>query len=152
MSKTDEMHAIIDSYTLNVSQEVLHYGVTLNINYEDGRTRSVRVQVSDCRLAANLFVREPDVRYVTVGCCRNYVTIHKTGVSSVIFYDCFFLPPEERTGVIEKAAYDYVCAEFLMSADVHATTYDEYIACVNSDAFEKAFDARNRVNRLDEFQ
>lgn len=147
---TSSIYETMDKYINGVSREVLNHPIWLNINYKDARRpqRVVKVSADMCRAAVKIELHSDDVEYITIGCSRNFVTIHRSGVSSVIFYDCFYMAQEEHEMRIEKQAYDYVCAEFIPVADVYAETHSEYIAHVNLGTFKKAFDHRSIRSRL----
>lgn len=146
MSTTHNAREIANEYIQNVSPEALLHEIMITINRTDGRPQAIRVSARDCRSVISRALLQNEVSFITVGGSRNHVTVHKTGVSSVIFYDCFFLPPEERDIEIEKQAYDYVCAEYLPIADVYAEIYDEYIRHVNLGSFKVAFDRRSSTH------
>lgn len=140
--RRSNLYKIVDTYFAATSVEALDYMVRFTVNHDDGRSEIYEVCARECRLQVGRCLYEKGVKYITVGFTRNHVTVHRSGVSSVIFYDCFYLPPEEREMEIEKQAYDFVCAEFLPIADVYATEHNEYVRHVNSGAFKSAFDKR----------
>lgn len=142
--RRNNLYKIVDLYFADTSAEALDCEVCFTVNHDDGKAEIFKAQARTCRLQVSRHLHKQGVKHITVGSARNHVTVHRSGVSSVIFYDCFYLPPEEREMMIEKQAYDFVCAEFLPIADVYATEYSEYIAHVNSGAFKIAFDKRER--------
>lgn len=146
MSTTYKVREIVNKYTRNVSPDALLHEIMITINRTDGRAQAIRVSACDCVRVISRTLFHTEVSFITIGSSRNHVTVHKTGVSSVIFYDCFFLPPEERDMEMEKQAYDYVCAEYLPIADVYAEKYDEYIQHVNLGSFKAAFDRRSSTH------
>lgn len=140
----DCVYCVADSYLNRATKEALAFSVSMTIHYENGATRTLASAARDCRRQVNREFYATDVKYITIGSCRNYVVVFRGGASSVIFYDCFFLPPEDRDMQIEKEAYDYVCAEYLPIADTVARDYEEYIQLLNTDVIKRAFDARNK--------
>lgn len=154
MSTMHNVREIANKYIQNVTPEALRHEIMITINHSDGRSRAIRVPACDCGRVISRVLFHTEVSFITIGSSRNHVTVHKTGVSSVIFYDCFFLPSEERDMEIEKQAYDYVCAEYLPIADVYAEKYDEYVRHVNLGSFKVAFDRRSstHVGSEKEFQ
>lgn len=139
----DSVYCIADSYINRATREALVFNVSMTIHYENGAIRTLASAARDCRRQITRELFTPDVKYITIGSCRNHVVVFRGGVASVLFYDCFFLPPDERDMQIEKEAYDYVCAEYLPIADVAARDYEEYVRLLNTGAIKKAFDARN---------
>lgn len=126
-----------------IDKEVLATEVGYTVHYKNKAQEVFSAKLPECRAQIERRLRVSGVTHVTIGVCRNFVTIHPSGVSSVIFYDCFFLPPEEREIDVEKQAYDIICGEYMAAAGVCATTYDEYIACINRNDFKNSFDRHN---------
>lgn len=140
----DRVYCIVDSYINRATKEALVFDISMTIHYESGETRILASAARDCRMRVNRELYNTGVKYITIGSCRNHVVVFRGGVASVLFYDCFYLPPEERDMQIEKEAYDYVCAEYLPIADVAARDYEEYVQLLNTGAIKKAFDAQNK--------
>ena len=129
---------------ISVAQSFLTHDIHATIHYTSGRSDTKIATAADCAYLVMNQIRAADVRYIDIGLSRAFVRVHKTGVSSVIFYDCFFFPPADREGELEKQAYDHVCEVFAEAADVVLRTYDDYIDAVNKGLIKSAFDARDR--------
>lgn len=69
---------------------------------------------------------------IALGDCRNYVTVRRGEVLSVVFYDCFWEAPETREEQTFRDMVNAICEIASSSARLVCRTYDEYIAAVNS--------------------